>query len=797
MIPVALPDAHVFVDWLLRTSLQVSLLVAAVLLVTALVGRRLSPAYRYALWLLVAVRLALPVLPASEWSVFNLFGIDATRAGPHNVSVQPEAGWIITKDPLPMATPQVVGQISGSEAIEWNWRHLVLLLWGTGVALFLLRVAVANVVFARRIRRGTGVDDAGVLALLCACQRRMSVRCPVGLVETDAVNGPALWGLVRPTLLLPHGMLRTLSRDDLRFVFLHELAHLKRWDITLDWGLALLHAVHWFNPAVWFALARLRAERELSRDAMVLEASEEREEHGYGQTILKLFESISGPMALRPGTVGILEEKAELKRRIAMIAKFDRNGSRGRLLAIVLVVAIASVLLTDRRAAEAAPTQDDRARELADEANPLPPAPARDRANLPPDWPATREELDADAVANNRLNRRLPEVRFESVSLTDAIEFLRDVSGANIFVNWVVLEKAGIDRNTPVTTRLKDVQLSRAIEHILQNVGGGKVELGFVVVKGVITISTQEDLDRDVKIVVYDVRDLLVVEEKDEKRAQAVREELVREVTTLLQETVDPKTWIDKGGKIGGVRYLAGQLIISHTPRHHAQIARLFEQLREARAVQIVLQVKFLSMKADVLKELKVDRDKESGVAFMDDAQVAALVKDVEAKKGKTLAAPVLMLINGQRGEVKIGSEVPSIANYKETNGEFQPEVTFVHVGTSMDVTPTASADRKYVTLKVGSRVTELVEVVKRPWEKSPPGKDLTVHIPHLSVDAFDSVVSIPDSGTLAAVLKSEGEAKENDAAEERTLVLIRPRILTQREIEQRDVVPPRQNVAP
>ena len=195
MIPVALPDAHVIVDWLLRTSLQVSLLVATVLLVTALVGRRLSPAYRYALWLLVAARLALPVLPASGWSVFNLFGTEASRAIPHNdnASVQPEAGWIITKDPLPMATPQVVGQIKGSEAVEWNWRHFVLVVWGMGVALFLLRVAMANIVFARRIRRGTGVDDAGVLALLCACQRRMNARRPVRLVETDAVNGPALW----------------------------------------------------------------------------------------------------------------------------------------------------------------------------------------------------------------------------------------------------------------------------------------------------------------------------------------------------------------------------------------------------------------------------------------------------------------------------------------------------------------------------------------------------------------------------------------------------------------------------
>jgi len=81
---------------------------------------------------------------------------------------------------------------------------------------------------------------------------------------------PALFGFVRPRLLLPQGMLETYSLENLRYVFIHELAHLRQRDIYLGWLMALLQVVHWFNPLMWFAFGRMRADRELACDTLAI-----------------------------------------------------------------------------------------------------------------------------------------------------------------------------------------------------------------------------------------------------------------------------------------------------------------------------------------------------------------------------------------------------------------------------------------------------------------------------------------------------------------------------------------------
>jgi general secretion pathway protein D len=276
--------------------------------------------------------------------------------------------------------------------------------------------------------------------------------------------------------------------------------------------------------------------------------------------------------------------------------------------------------------------------------------PYSDILRFPENWPdlsATRErsvaiergEREEDQAVVTQLERQLPEVRFENVAFADVVEFLRDVSLANIFVNWRALEAAGIDRTAPVTARLRNVKFSKALETILRDVGGGTVRLGYTIDEGVITISTEEDLASNVVTRVYDIRDLIVnIQDFDDPpdfqinqassaggggggqslfggtgqaddAAGGTRAELVDQIISLIQDTVASDTWRDNGGNVGTIRELSGQLIVTQTPENQRQLVRLLEQLRETRAIQITVETRFLTVQRNFLEEVGVDFD--------------------------------------------------------------------------------------------------------------------------------------------------------------------------------------------
>ena len=99
---------------------------------------------------------------------------------------------------------------------------------------------------------------------------------------------------------------------------------------------------------------------------------------------------------------------------------------------------------------------------------------------------AEKQGADEKALAA-QLEKPLPEINFQGQGFADVIDFLRDVSGTNIFVDWIALEKAGIDKNAPVTARLRDVKLKTALDKVLESVAS-KEKLGWKTEQGVITI---------------------------------------------------------------------------------------------------------------------------------------------------------------------------------------------------------------------------------------------------------------------------------------------------------------------
>ena len=106
-----------------------------------------------------------------------------------------------------------------------------------------------------------------------------------------------------------------------------------------------------------------------------------------------------------------------------------------------------------------------------------------------PNMPASA--ATGNAAARRQLNTVLPEVNFSGVALGDSLDFLRDVSGINLTVNWKALEEAGITKDTPVTMRLRSIATRKAIQMLLAEAGGGD-KLTYDIDEGVVEVTTRQ-----------------------------------------------------------------------------------------------------------------------------------------------------------------------------------------------------------------------------------------------------------------------------------------------------------------
>jgi beta-lactamase regulating signal transducer with metallopeptidase domain len=232
-------------------------------------------------------------------------------------------------------------------AVKLDAYAIALYGWLAGVCLFGARLFWTHDHFRSRISGYQPVVDANVMRVFEDCRASLKITQAVRLIETVEVESPAVYGLWRKWLLLPDGVFERFSTRELRCIFLHELAHIKRGDLAVNWLVSVLQVAHWFNPVLWLAFARMRADREQAADALALAHVAETENIAYGETILKVVENLAGS-ATQPGLVGIAESKAGLIERLRAISRFGAVRP-WKWAAIGVAIGLAAVGLTDAR----------------------------------------------------------------------------------------------------------------------------------------------------------------------------------------------------------------------------------------------------------------------------------------------------------------------------------------------------------------------------------------------------------------------------------------------------------------
>lgn len=326
--------------WLIEVSWKAAIVVGVVLLAQWLLRRWLSAGQLHALWLLLLARLLLPTLPKSRWSLFGL------GAGEPATEVVPLRG--LSEGLLLRAT--TVGDQTSLDGGAPDPLFWLMVAWFLGMVLLAIRAVAAEVRLRKALRAAVPVSDRTTLTLLAEARRLLGLRRRVELLETSLVDSPAVSDLLRARILLPTGLSTELETSQLRHVLLHELAHVRRLDGIQNALAALAATLHWFNPVARYGLRRLRLDREMACDELVLSVLPEEERPVYGRTLLRVLSRARG-QAREPALAGLIESHRQIKRRIVMISRFRPHKRSTLLVFAALAVPLAIATLTDVPAA--------------------------------------------------------------------------------------------------------------------------------------------------------------------------------------------------------------------------------------------------------------------------------------------------------------------------------------------------------------------------------------------------------------------------------------------------------------
>ena len=340
---------------------QSSLLIAVLFVLDFALRRKLRASVRYALWLVLLVKLLLPpslALPSGlGWWLRHS---PPTQAKPrvtfpavtHAFAATPNLN---AQPPSVLEPPPSGVSVAAMGVFVWSAVSLGLLAW-----------MLARCRQVGRIARRATAAPPWLGEPLTLAQRQAGLRGSVRLRLTDRAMPPAACGLFRPMILLPRSLAEQLAPAQLQAVLLHELIHLRRGDLWVNFVQTLLQIAYWWHPLLWLANARVRRMREEAVDDAVMVALSE-DAQIYPSTLLEVAKAAFGRPLAALRLVGILESRTALRGRIERLLNFGAPRKAGlTLVSVVGILAFAMVALP-QGAARRKPAKPSADRDQVDE----------------------------------------------------------------------------------------------------------------------------------------------------------------------------------------------------------------------------------------------------------------------------------------------------------------------------------------------------------------------------------------------------------------------------------------------
>lgn len=315
-------ELNSFTSWLLMASLKSLPLIAILLLAQYVLRKYLSASARHSLWLSLFLCLSIPF----GWH----FSLDnkpvALLFSPEEKIVAPTSTPKIITSTTAIATAEQttiennIFQAPDTSTPLIDSRSILSLIWVVIFSGLIFMTGLQLVRFKRVLQKSVNATAQHYL-LLQKAQHTLGSSQTIPLLYSSHISSPLTLGVFNPRIILPIGIEQQLTEKQLSLVLLHELAHIQRRDILWNWLAYGITLLHWFNPLIWIASKRMKADMEMACDAKVLAHLSAQDRNDYGLTLINLSQISSKHPSFSHG-LGILENHRELKNRLINMKEF-------------------------------------------------------------------------------------------------------------------------------------------------------------------------------------------------------------------------------------------------------------------------------------------------------------------------------------------------------------------------------------------------------------------------------------------------------------------------------------------
>lgn len=329
-------------------STSISLMVAALILLTSFLNKRYAAKWKYLIWIILALRLLIPFSGDHVQSAIDMLSQITNRDAleseakhtdtPDDVTMP--SGRVVVEIPPQMTTPIAVHSEKGNGSI--TVLDLVAFIWMTGSLIFMSVHLISYLHYKRQVmKRGTIIRDAYILHQMYELKRELNIKRTIHIVEFSEADSPMIIGFLKPVLVLPK---QQYSAEELFFILKHELVHLKRGDVYLKLLFVTANAVHWFNPLIWIMQKEAAVDMELSCDERVMQGTNYTVRKAYTETLLStLHKRCTKTTALSTQFYG---GKEIMKRRFKniLLQREKKNGIFLLICAVILTISFGTLV---------------------------------------------------------------------------------------------------------------------------------------------------------------------------------------------------------------------------------------------------------------------------------------------------------------------------------------------------------------------------------------------------------------------------------------------------------------------